>query len=314
MAKIAVIAVGGNALVLDNRHTSFEDQRAAMEGAAQQIVQLLTEGWSLAVVHGNGPQVGFAMQRSELARPSVEPIPMDAAVAETQGTLGYALQQVIGNAVNRANLNTQVVTLLTQVVVEQDDPAFRNPTKPVGGFLDEATARQRADQDGWQVMEDAGRGWRRVVASPRPLQIIELPVIQQLLRSGQVCVICGGGGGIPVVQTSEGLRGVAAVIDKDLTSSLLARSIGAELLLICTGVTRVSLNFGTPQQEELAQLGASQARKHLLEGHFKAGSMKPKIDAGLSFLEATGGRIVITDVSHIAAGVSGQAGTQILPD
>jgi carbamate kinase len=310
---VAVIAVGGNALIQDSRHASFEDQRQRMEAASVQVVDLIAAGWSVVLVHGNGPQVGFSMQRSELARSNVDPVPMDAAVAETQGTMGYAFQQCIGNLLRQRNLSTGTVSLITQVEVDVDDPAFQHPTKPVGAFMDEATAQHRREQDAWQVMEDAGRGWRRVVASPRPVEIVEWDLLEKLVRAG-ACVVCAGGGGVPVVRTALGYRGVAAVIDKDLTSSLLAQRLRADLLLISTGVEKVCLHFGTPQQQELSRLTASQARQHLLEGHFKVGSMKPKIDAGLAFVESTGGRIVITDAPNIARAVAGETGTEILPD
>lgn len=313
MPPVAVIAVGGNALIKDARHTSFEEQYEAVLSTSTQIVDLIAEGWTVVVVHGNGPQVGFSMQRSELARPSVDPLPMDACVADTQGTIGYCFQQAIGNLLRQRGLSRPApVTLLTQVEVDPDDPAFHNPTKPVGSFMDEGTARQRSDQDGWQVMEDAGRGWRRVVASPRPKEILEFAWIEVLVRSG-ACLICAGGGGVPVVRENQTYRGVAAVIDKDLTSSLLARQLRAELLLISTGVEKVCLHFGTPQQEELSRLTAAQARVHLAEGHFKVGSMKPKIDAGLAFVESTGGRIVITNAPNIARAVRGETGTEIVP-
>lgn len=312
MPPIAVIAVGGNALIKDARHTSFEEQYQAVLVTSLQVVDLIAQGWTVLVVHGNGPQVGFSMQRSELARPSVEPVPMDASVADTQGTIGYCFQQAIGNLLRDRGLYCPTATLLTQVEVDGNDPAFSNPTKPVGSFMDEATARQRSDQDGWQVMEDAGRGWRRVVASPRPHEILEFELIETLARSG-ACVICGGGGGVPVVRQGNHYRGVAAVIDKDLTSSLLARKLKADLLLISTGVEKVCLHFGTPQQVELSRLTAAEARQHLAEGHFKVGSMKPKIDAGLAFVESTGGRIVITNATSIAAAVRGETGTEIVP-
>lgn len=313
MALTAVIAVGGNALIKDGRHTSFQDQYEAIVATSTHIVELISRGWKVVLVHGNGPQVGFSLQRSELARAVVEPVPMDAAVADTQGTMGYSFQQAIGNLLRQRQMECGVATLLTQVEVDAQDAAFQNPTKPVGSFLDEATAQQRREQDGWQVMEDAGRGWRRVVASPKPLQIVELALIEKLVHSG-ACVVCAGGGGVPVVRTPEGYRGVAAVIDKDLTSSLLARQLRADLLLISTGVEKVCLHFGTPQQLELSRLTASQARQHLLEGHFKVGSMKPKIDAGLAFVESSGGRIVITDAPNISRAVAGETGTEILPD
>ena len=313
MSQVAVVAVGGYALLKGGRRTSFEDQYETIRAVSAELVQLISQGWKVALVHGNGPQVGYALQRFELSRPMLTPPPMFAAVADTQGSMGYCFQRAIGDLLRERNMPDRVVTLLTQVEVEADDPAFRHPTRPVGAFMDEATARHRREQDGWQVMEDAGRGWRRVVPSPRPQEILEMAVIEQLLLSG-VCVICGGGGGIPVVKSSGGYLGAAAVIDKDLTASLLGRCLKADLLLIATDVEKLSLHFGTPQQQELTRLTASEARRHLAEGHFKVGSMKPKIDAGLGFVEQTGGRIVITDLAHLARAAAGETGTEIGPD
>lgn len=313
MSQVAVIAVGGNSLITSNRHNGFPDQYDAVKATSAHIVDLIARGWTVVLTHGNGPQVGFALQRSELARHQVHPIPMDCAVAGTQGTIGYHFQQVMQNQLRQRGIERQTVTLVTQVEVSPDDPAFQNPTKPIGSFMDEATARQRAEQDGWNVVEDSGRGWRRVVASPKPRNILELEVILNLVRAG-VCVIAVGGGGVPVVSRADGYEGVPAVIDKDLASSLLARSLKANLFLVSTAVKSVCLNFGTPQQQELGRISLSQARAYLAEGHFKAGSMKPKIEAAIGYVEATGGRAVITSPENIPAAVAGDGGTEIVPD
>lgn len=313
MSRVAVIAVGGNSLILDNRRSSFEDQLEAVGVTASHVVELIAHGWTVVLTHGNGPQVGFSLQRSELTRAQVHPIPMDCAVADTQGTIGYQFQQTLGNLFRARHITRPVVTLITQVEVDRDDPAFSAPSKPIGSFMDETTANQRRENDGWNVMEDAGRGWRRVVPSPRPQRIVELDVIKQLTHAG-VSVIAVGGGGVPVVRDGETLTGVAAVIDKDLASSLLARDLKADLFLISTAVPRVCLHFGTPQQQELSRLTVGEAKQHLAEGHFKAGSMKPKVEAAVAYVEATGGRAVITDPAHTPAAVAGEAGTEIVPD
>lgn len=310
MSRIAVVAVGGNSLILDNRRNSFEDQYSAVLDTGRHIVELVADGWTVVVTHGNGPQVGFSLQRSELARRSVSPVPMDAAVADTQGTIGYQFQQVLGNLFRQRGIAKEVVSVVTQVEVSEQDPAFQNPTKPIGAFMDEATARQRGDQDGWSVMEDAGRGWRRVVPSPRPQAILEAPVIATLVAAG-VCVICCGGGGIPVLRDGDSYSGVAAVVDKDFASGLLAIEMKADLFLISTGVSQVSLHYGTPDQQDLSKITLAEARQYLAVGHFKSGSMKPKIEAAIAFVESTGGRAVITSPDRIADAVSGSAGTEI---
>jgi len=312
LSRVAVIAVGGNSLVLDNRRNSFEDQYASILDTSRYIVELVGDGWTVVITHGNGPQVGFSLQRSELARRSVSPVPMDGAVADTQGTLGYQFQQVLGNLFRQRGITKEVATVITQVEVSDQDPAFQNPTKPIGSFMDEATARQRGEQDGWSVMEDAGRGWRRVVPSPRPQSILESPVIATLVAAG-VCVICCGGGGIPVLREGDNYVGVAAVIDKDFASALLASEMKADMFLMSTGVSQVSLHFGTPEQQDLSRINLAEARQYLAEGHFKSGSMKPKIEAAIAFVESTGGRAVITSPDRIGDAVLGAAGTEIVP-
>jgi carbamate kinase len=310
MSKLAVIAVGGNALIQDNQHTSFEDQYRAVEATVAHVVELVRQDWTVVVTHGNGPQVGFALERSELARHRVSPIPMDAAVAETQGTIGYHFQQVLQNEFARHGLARQAVTLLTQVEVDPNDPAFAHPTKPIGGFLEESVARERERQDGWAVVEDSGRGWRRVVPSPQPRAILELAAIRTLVGQG-FCVVAVGGGGVPVVKAPQGYRGVAAVIDKDLASSLLARELRADLFLISTGVENVCVHFGTPQQQALTRMTLAEARRYLAEGHFKPGSMKPKVEAAIAFVES-GGEAVITNPENLSRGVLGEAGTRLV--
>ena len=245
-ARTAVIAIGGNSLIKDRAHSAIEYQWVAARETAKHIVDLIEAGWQIVITHGNGPQVGFILRRSELAAIVDQPtVPLDIIVADTQGGIGYMLQQTIHNELWRRQVDRQCVTLVTRVLVDGNDSAFQHPTKPIGGFMDEPTARKFA-RDGWHVVEDAGRGWRRVVPSPAPVDILEKSAIQQALTCGWV-VIAAGGGGIPVVRKADGaLRGTAAIIDKDLTSSMLAVSLQADLLLISTGVPRVYLDYGKP--------------------------------------------------------------------
>jgi carbamate kinase len=266
------------------------------------------------ITHGNGPQVGFILRRNELAMAEVHTTPIDLIVADTQGAIGYMLQQTLHNEFYQRRIPLRCVTIITQVRVAPDDPAFRNPAKPIGGFLDEAAAR-RFEADGWQVVEDAGRGWRRVIASPEPVEIVEQAAIAEAVAAGWV-VIAVGGGGIPVVENDKGeLRGVAAVIDKDLASSLLATRIGADLFLISTGVEKVALNFGKPDQTNLDRMTVGEAQRYLAEGHFAAGSMKPKIEAAIRFLQRSANPdayALITNPENLAAALAGKTGTRIV--
>lgn len=309
----ALVAIGGNSLISDAAHQSVEDQWLAAAETCGHIAALIEAGWTVVVTHGNGPQVGFILRRSELARGEMHEVPLDVCGADTQGAIGYALQQLLDNELRRRGIGTQVVTVVTQTEVAADDPAFGRPAKPIGSFMDEATARQRAENEGWAVAEDAGRGWRRVVPSPVPVRIVEEAAITRLLESGFV-VVAAGGGGIPVVVLPDGsLRGVQAVIDKDLASALLAAAIGADLLVITTAVERVALRFGTPEQEWLDSLSLEEARALLQAGsHFAAGSMEPKIKAVVSFLDNGGSTAIITDPPHLERALAGQAGTRFL--
>jgi carbamate kinase len=281
---LAIVAVGGNALIRDDAHNSIPDQYGAVTESVHHIADMIEAGWDLVVTHGNGPQVGFILRRSELSVDEVSPVPLDYAVGDTQGAIGYMFQKALGNELHRRGIGRQVVTLVTQTRVSPEDPAFSQPTKPIGAFFDEATARVRQQELGWTLMEDAGRGWRRTVASPEPLEIVEHAVIAELLAHGCVVIACGGGG-IPVVRANDGsLSGVEAVIDKDLASALLAEQLGADLLLIPTGVEKVAVNFGTPQQQWLENLSVAQARELIAQGQFGAGSMQPKVEAILRFV------------------------------
>jgi carbamate kinase len=310
----AVVAIGGNSLIKDKEHQTVRDQYIAAGETCWHIAGMVREGWNVAITHGNGPQVGFILRRSELASHELHEIPLDVAGADTQGAIGYALQQNLYNDFHRLGLDKEAVTVVTQTEVAADDAAFQSPSKPIGSYMDEATAAARRDQEGWNVMEDAGRGWRRVVASPEPVRIVEEQAIRDLLGAGFV-VICVGGGGIPVVADDEGnLTGVAAVIDKDLASSLLARRLGADLFVISTAVERVALSWGTPEQRWVDRMTVSEAKAHLSEGvHFAKGSMAPKIAAAARFVEEAGGTAVITNPENVERAVAGETGTTIVP-
>jgi carbamate kinase len=311
--RTLVVAIGGNSLIKDPLHQSVPDQIQALHETSAHIAPLVRDGWRVAIGHGNGPQVGFILRRSELAAHELHEVPLDVCDADTQGAIGYELQQSLYADFVRMGLDRLAVTVVTQVEVAADDPAFVNPTKPIGTFMDEARAIQRRDVDGWDVVEDAGRGWRRVVASPRPVRIVEEAAVKALLADGFV-VITVGGGGIPVVADPDGsLRGVAAVIDKDFASSLLATRIGAEAFMISTAVERVAINWGRPDQRWVDWLTAAEARSYLEEGtHFKAGSMAPKIEACLQFLDGGGREAIITTPGNLERALRGEAGTHIV--
>jgi carbamate kinase len=309
--RTAVIAIGGNSLIRDNLHQSVHDQYQAAMATCQHIVSMIADGWRVVITHGNGPQIGFILRRSELAAHELHEVPMDVCGADTQGAIGYELQQNLYNELRRRGIDRDAVTVVSQVEVAADDPAFRKPSKPIGSFMDAAQAERRR-AEGWDIVEDANRGWRRVVPSPQPLRIVELPSIRRLLDAG-VVVIAVGGGGIPVVASESGeLSGVAAVIDKDLASALLASEIGADLFVISTAVQQVALDFGTPAQRWIDHMTLAQAKEHMAEGrHFAAGSMRPKIQAVVSFLERGGREALITDPDNLERAIAGQTGTRI---
>jgi carbamate kinase len=312
--RIAVVAIGGNSLIRDARHETVTDQYLAAQETTGHVLAMIKEGWNVVVTHGNGPQVGFILRRSELAAHELHEVPLDVCGADSQGAIGYALQQNLHNAFRVAGLHRDVATVITQTEVAADDPAFRHPSKPIGSFMDQAQAQRRRAQ-GWDLIEDSHRGWRRVVPSPVPRHIVELPVIRRLVEAG-IVVITVGGGGIPVVRGADGeLRGVAAVIDKDLASALLANALGADLLLISTAVDRVALNFGTPQQRWADRLTLREAKGYLAEGvHFAAGSMAPKIQAVINYLDNGGREALITSPESIEAALAGTSGTRITSD
>lgn len=310
--KLAVIAIGGNSLIKDKTHKSVQDQYQAAHETAHHIASMIKEGWDVAIGHGNGPQVGFILRRSELAAHELHEVPLDVCGADTQGAIGYALQQNLYNEFREMGIEKSVATVVTQVEVSADDPAFQNPTKPIGSFMDEADAMRRKENDGWDVVEDAGRGWRRVVASPLPTRIVEEPAVKTLLEAG-VSVITVGGGGIPVVTDADGnLNGTAAVIDKDFASSLLANRIDADLFVISTAVEKVALNFGKPDEKWLDTMTLAEAKQYLAAGtHFAKGSMAPKIQAVINYLEAGGKKAIITNPKNIARALKGETGTHI---
>lgn len=308
-----VIAIGGNSLIPDARHQSVQDQYAAAAETDDRIATFVEQGWDVVISHGNGPQIGFILRRSELASNELHEVPLDYCGADTQGAIGYMLQQNLVNDFRQRGIDKSVVTVVTQVEVDRADPAFDKPTKPIGSFMDEDEAVRRRDEEGWDVVEDAGRGWRRVVASPHPMRIVELDVIRVLVDAG-IVTIAVGGGGIPVVVNEEGdLEGIAAVIDKDLASALLASEIGADLLLICTAVEQVALNFGTPDQRWMDEFTLDEVKGYLKEGgHFAEGSMAPKMRAVVQFLEAGGSEALITNPENLERAMAGETGTRIV--
>ena len=316
MAKrLVVVAIGGNSLITDRMHQAVRDQYIAAHETSEHVAAMIADGWDVVVGHGNGPQVGFILRRSEIAAHELHEIPLDVCGADSQGALGYALAQNLQNVLHRRGIDKPVVAVVTQTEVARDDPAFAKPSKPIGSFMDEAEARRRREKDGWEVVEDASRGWRRVVASPRPQRIVELEAIRTLIAAGAI-VIGVGGGGIPVVANAEGdLSGVEAVIDKDLGCSLLARDLDADLFLISTAVEKVALDFGTPAERWVDHLTLAEARRHLAEGvHFAAGSMAPKIEAIIEFLENGGRHAIVTDPPNLARALAGQTGTHFTID
>jgi len=311
-SKLIVLAVGGNSLILDEKRKSVQDQYSACVQTCKEIVRLIEQGHRVVITHGNGPQVGFILRRSELARHELHEVPLDSCDADTQGALGYQFQKAMYNATRDWPKKPSVATVVTQVLVDGQDKSFQNPTKPIGSFMSEADAKVHKEKDGWAIVEDAGRGFRRVVASPKPKKIIELDAIKTLIDSGAV-VIAVGGGGIPVVAKASGeLEGAEAVIDKDLASSLLARDLHADVLVISTAVEKVCINFKKPDQKSLDRISLAEAKKYLAEGHFAPGSMKPKVEAVIEFLEGGGREALITDPTHLAPAFEGKAGTWIV--
>jgi carbamate kinase len=314
--KIAVVAIGGNSLIKDKQHQTVEDQYAAAKETAQHIAEMIEAGWDVVIGHGNGPQVGFILRRSEIAHKveGMHELPLDVCGADSQGAIGYSLQQNLQNELQQRGITKPVSTIITQVLVDKDDPAFKTPSKPIGSFMEQAEAQSRAEDMGWDVVEDAGRGWRRVVASPLPVEVVEFASIKALVDAGTV-VIAVGGGGIPVIDLGDRqFQGTAAVIDKDFASSLLAQLLKADLLLISTAVEKVALNFGKPNQEWIDHMSLEEVKQYLSEGtHFAKGSMEPKMKAIVWFLESGGKQAIVTDPENIGRALKGETGTLIEP-
>jgi carbamate kinase len=311
VSRIAVIAVGGNSLIRAGEPGTIAQERSNARRTARAIVEICRLGWRVVITHGNGPQVGAALARSEDAAPRAYAQPLDVCDATTQGEIGYLLQQAMSAELAVAGLATPVATVLTQVVVNADDPAMLRPTKPIGPWYDAVEAERRRRDPGWRMVEDARHGWRRVVASPEPVEIVEEGVIRTLVEAG-VIVIAVGGGGIPVVRTPNGLRGVDAVIDKDRASALLASRLGCDLLVISTDTEHVCLNWGKPGERVLRRVTAPTLARHHAAGQFPPGSMGPKVESALRFIRAGGREVIITSFDRIANAVCGSAGTHVV--
>jgi carbamate kinase len=310
--KIAVVAVGGNSLIKDKKHKTVPDQYDAASESMAHIADMIEGGWDVVITHGNGPQVGFILRRSEIALHELHPVPLDYCGADTQGAIGYMFQRALYNEFRQRGIDKQAATVVTKVLVDRTDPAFENPTKPIGSFMDEPTAVKHRDEEGWSVVEDAGRGWRRVVPSPLPVRIVQRDAILALIQAGFV-VIGVGGGGIPVVEDEHGdLIGVEAVIDKDFASALLALSIEADLFLISTAIEKVALNFNKPDQRWLDRVTLADAKRYLAEGHFAKGSMEPKVQAIIGYLEDGGEKAIVTTPENIGRALAGETGTHFV--
>lgn len=311
--KLAVVAVGGNSLIKDKDHKSVEDQYQAVLETVRNLLPLIQKGYGLIMTHGNGPQVGFILRRSEIAMSELHAVPLDSCVADTQGAIGYMIQMAFANEFKKSGMDKQASTIVTQVLVDKDDPSFQKPSKPIGSFMSKEIAEERRDNMGWDIVEDSGRGFRRVVASPEPKKIIELDSIRSLVDNGFV-VVAVGGGGVPVVENENGnLEGAAAVIDKDLASSLLAVEMNASPLIISTAVEKVCLNFGQPDQVELDKVTLAELKEYMEAGHFKPGSMLPKVQAVIRYIEGGGDHAIITDPANIDRALAEETGTHVYP-
>ena len=312
MPKLAVVAIGGNSLIKDKDHQTVEDQYNCIFETSLHIVKLIEEGMNVIVTHGNGPQIGFILLRSEISKNQLHEVPIPSAGADTQGAIGYQIQQAIGNILKEKGIKKNVITIITQVLVDKHDVAFKQPRKPIGPFLTEEDAQVKKKKYNWDIIEDAGRGFRRVVASPIPIKIIEEDAIENLVKNDFI-VIAVGGGGIPVIEDEYGnLCGVSAVIDKDRASSLLARNLKADYLIISTPVKNVYLNYGTENQQAISEMSLQEAKQYCTEMHFPKGSMLPKIESAIEFLEDGGKAVIITTPGLIADAVAGKAGTRIV--
>lgn len=310
-AKTIVIALGGNAILQPGQNGTVDEQMENVDSTAEQVAELIAQGHRVVITHGNGPQVGALLIQQEAGRDRVPPMPLDVCGAESQGQIGYMLQQSIGKMLARRSIQRPVATVITQMVVDPNDPAFANPTKPVGPFYSAAYAEQRMKETGEKWIEDAGRGWRRVVPSPDPIRIVEQDAILSLVRTGAI-VIANGGGGIPVIEKGGLYKGVEAVIDKDLGGECLARDVGADVLLILTDVAHVALHYKTPHQVDLHTVQLDDLIRYQQEGHFKAGSMGPKVEACRRFVERGGEAAIIAQLDRAVEAIHGNAGTRIV--
>ncbi len=310
-SRLAVLAIGGNSLIKDKSHIALSSQYEAVQETSKYIAELIAEGLNMVITHGNGPQVGFIYRRGELARHELPLIPLDICGADTQGAIGYMIEMALLNEFRKMGIWKRVTAVVTLSIVNRDDPSFHHPTKPIGSFMTEKEAISQKDEFGWHILEDAGRGFRRVVPSPIPREIVELDVIRQLVDHGYV-VIAAGGGGVPVIRNEQGgLEGVEAVIDKDFGSSLLAKNLGADTFIISTAIDSVYLNFGERNRQPISRATVSEIKKYMAEGHFKPGSMKPKIEAIIQFLEGGGEKAIITSPENLLRAVRGEAGTTV---
>lgn len=311
MKKTMVVAIGGNALQRPGEKASSDNMLKNLKITSKYLVDLLDDEYNLIITHGNGPQVGNILLQQECTKDIIPPFPIDVNDAQTQGSLGYMIAQSIDNAMSEIGKRIPVCAIVTQIIVDPNDPAFQDPTKPIGPFYTKKEAEKLSREKGWKIVEDAGRGYRRIVPSPKPMNIVEIEAIRTLVRSGMI-VIAAGGGGIPVVRENGKLKGVEAVIDKDRASALLAKLLDADVLLILTGVEKVYLNFGKPNQRGLDRLTATDALRYLNENHFPKGSMGPKIEAAIDFVKSTEKKCIITSMEKVKAALSGEAGTHII--
>ncbi|EQB2483883.1 TPA: carbamate kinase [Klebsiella pneumoniae] len=311
--RSTVVAIGGNALLIEGQKGTIAEQIENALDMARQLAKMIKLGWRVIVTHGNGPQVGFIVLRSDRSADVLPRLPLDICVADSQGGIGYIVVDALQTAMTELGLDATATAVLTRCVVDTADPAFENPTKPIGPFMSQHEAEQHRDEDGWHIVEDAGRGYRRVVPSPKPTKVLELNAIKTLVSAGHL-VVAAGGGGIPVAEIGDGFyKGVEAVIDKDLTSALLARELGADLLLISTGVHQISINFKKPDQRALEQMTLAEARKYMAEGQFPPGSMGPKVEAAMRFLEGgSRGKVLITSPESVIDALDGKTGTWMM--
>jgi len=310
--KIALIAFGGNALLPDNDHDQQEDQQKNAQKAAELMVHVVKKGYEIILVHGNGPQIGNLLIQMDAASGKVPPYTLDVGDAMTEGSMGYMLEKALINELRRNSLDKEVASIMSQVIVDRDDPAFQKPTKPVGPFYTRERALALQNDKKWTMIEDAGRGWRRVLPSPKPIDVVPKGIIRDLVQAGRI-VIAVGGGGVPVIIDGNGLfRGVEAVIDKDYAAGLLAREVKVDLFVILTTIERVFIDYGKPNQKEAPVLTVAEARKHLEDGQFPPGSMGPKIRAAIEYIEAGGEQVLITTASHLKAALINRSGTRII--